>query len=42
MKTLDRHKLEIDKEAWSNIFRWRGAFTPGLVRTGRIGQALGS
>jgi len=31
MKTLDRQKLDVVKKTRSNIFGWRGQFTPEFV-----------
>ena len=31
MKTLDRQKLDVTKKTRSNIFGWRGQFTPEFV-----------
>lgn len=34
MKTLDRQKLDVVNKTRSNIFGWRGQFTPEFVRHG--------
>ena len=31
MKTLDRQKLDVVNKTQSNIFGWRGQFTPEFV-----------
>ena len=31
MKTLDRQKLDVTNKTRSNIFGWRGQFTPEFV-----------
>jgi hypothetical protein len=33
MKILDRQKLDVVKKTRSNIFGWRGQFTPDLTRS---------
>lgn len=34
MKTLDRQKLDVVNKTRSNLFGWRGLFTPEFVRHG--------
>jgi len=33
MRTLDRQKLDVVNKTRSNIFGWRGQFTPELTRS---------
>jgi hypothetical protein len=33
MKTLDPQKLDVVNPTWSNLFGWRGQFTPDLTRS---------
>ncbi len=39
LKPLDRQKLDVVNQTWSNIFGWRGQFTPEFVRHGAGGFA---
>jgi len=36
MKTLARQKLDVVNKTRSNIFGWRGQFTPGLANVGGV------
>ena len=36
MKTLDRQKLDVVNKMRSNVFGWRGQFTPGLANAGGV------
>ena len=36
MKTPDRQKLDVTNKTRSNIFGWRGQFTPGLANAGWV------
>jgi len=39
MKTLNRQKLDVVNKTRSNIFGWRGQFTPEFVRHGALNFA---